>query len=94
MLHACPGLPAQDTRALKEAVWGALEGHPVDEWETRFADMVIDRRSEPFVKPFYDRSRYRAAAIGLIAKTCLLPVLSTATSRPREVSIATGIGAS
>ncbi len=36
------------------------------------------------------RSRYRAAAIGLIAYTLRLPVRRTATSRPREVSIATG----
>jgi hypothetical protein len=40
------------------------------------------------------RSRYRATASGLIGKTGRPLARSTATSSPRGVSIATGIGAS
>jgi uncharacterized protein YijF (DUF1287 family) len=50
----------EGARTLHDAVWGALDGYPVNEWETRFADMVIDRRAGPFVKPFFDRSVLRS----------------------------------
>lgn len=66
----------------------------------RWACMSVRRmfartRASPgsdFLRETACRSRYRAAANGLIANTGRFPVRSTATSRPRLVSIATGIG--
>lgn len=56
VLMRCPDLTAQDEARLRAAVREALTGHPADEWTTRFADMIIDHRAEPFAKPFFERS--------------------------------------
>ncbi|MFH8476192.1 hypothetical protein [Streptomyces sp. NPDC018000] len=59
VMRMCPSLSAEGARTLHDAVRGALDGHFANEWETRFADMVIDRRTDPFVKPFFNRSVLR-----------------------------------
>ncbi|MER7729228.1 hypothetical protein [Streptomyces sp. NPDC096323] len=46
----------RDVVRLRAKVREALEGHPVEEWKTRFADVIIDHRHEAFAKPFFGRS--------------------------------------
>ncbi|MFC9948644.1 hypothetical protein [Streptomyces pratensis] len=49
-------MPARDAERLRAKVQEALQGHPVEEWTVRFADVIIDHREEPFAKPFFERS--------------------------------------
>lgn len=56
VLARCPGMSARDEERLRVKVREALQGHPVEEWTVRFADVIIDHRDEPFAKPFFDRS--------------------------------------
>ncbi|WP_382064426.1 hypothetical protein [Streptomyces atroolivaceus] len=46
----------RDAGRLRAKVREALEGHPVDEWKGRFADVIIKHRNEAFAKPFFERS--------------------------------------
>ncbi|MFJ6438586.1 hypothetical protein [Streptomyces sp. NPDC091416] len=46
----------RDAARLRVKVREGLQGHPVEEWKARFADVIIDHRHEAFAKPFFGRS--------------------------------------
>ncbi|MFC8230644.1 hypothetical protein [Streptomyces sp. NPDC057287] len=56
VLARCPGLSERDAGRLRAKVREALEGHPMDEWRVRFADVIIRHRDEAFAEPFFERS--------------------------------------
>ncbi|MFI6967124.1 hypothetical protein [Streptomyces sp. NPDC050255] len=56
VLARCPEMLERDAARLRAKVREALEGHPVEEWKTRFADVIIDHWHEAFAKPFFGRS--------------------------------------
>ncbi|MFJ2094625.1 hypothetical protein ACIOEW_35995 [Streptomyces sp. NPDC087901] len=56
VLMRCPDMPTADVEQLRAAVRKALVGRPESQWTEAFADLIIDRRDEPFARPFFQQS--------------------------------------